>query len=346
MPSNRFPMGNNIKNYLTGNALKDLKKDLDSGVKHPNCEWCWKNEESGMKSHRIKSARDRKGLHSVHIRLNNVCNFKCRMCNPSFSTTWMVENKKHGYYKYKDDETVIKDTFANEHYLLPLLKKSISNQTLKHISISGGEPLISDAHFTLLNFLIENKLTNITLGYSTNLSNLDYKGVDLLSLWEKFDKVCLEASVDGWGEGVEYSRTGFNMKTFLENFKRAYRYIDAINCVVNVYSVWTLPYIERFRKWGINIIYSPCYRPQHLNPQILLKEDKEQLKQLYYNYPELMTLHKNFIDKPIEIDYNQYTDFKEIISEMISYNTLLDQHRDTSFFDVFPQYRKYESVNA
>jgi hypothetical protein len=59
-----------------------------------------------------------------------------------------------------------------------------------------------------------------------------------------------------------------------------------------------------------------------------------------------MTLHKNFIDKPIEIDYNQYTDFEEIIREMISYNKLLDQYRDTSFFDVFPQYRKYESVNA
>jgi hypothetical protein len=264
------------------------------------------------------------------------------MCNPSFSTTWMAENKKHGYFRYLGNETVIKDTLASEDYLLPLLEKSISNQTLKHISISGGEPLISDAHFTLLNFLIENKLTNITLGYSTNLSNLDYKGIDLLSLWEKFDKVCLEASVDGWGEGVEYSRTGFKRKTFLENFKRAFNYIDAINCVVNVYSVWTLPQIERFRKWGINIIYSPCHRPQYLNPQILFNEDKHKIYELYEGFPELLYLHKNFIDKEIDIDYNQFKDVNEIRNEMIFFNTLIDEYRGTNFFETFPQYRKYE----
>jgi len=339
MPSNRFPMGDSIKKYLTGYELTNLKQDLDSGIRHPNCEWCWKNEDAGMKSHRIKVPRHNRGLHSVHIRLNNVCNFKCRMCNPSFSTTWMAENKKHGYFKYMLDETVVKDTLKNEHYLFTILK----NSNIKHISISGGEPLISDAHFTLLNFLIENNLTNITLGYSTNLSNLDYKGIDLLSLWEKFDHVNLEASVDGWGDAVEYSRTGFSRKTFLENFKRAHKYIQAINCVVNIYSVWTLPYIERFREQGFKIIYSPCYRPQHLNPQILFDEDKQKLYQLYSNSSDLLNLYKNFIDNPIDIDYTQYRNVNEIRSEMVYYNSLLDKYRDTNFFDIFPQYRKYDS---
>lgn len=341
MPSNRFPMGESIKKYLTGNELANLKQDLDSGIRHPNCEWCWKNEDADMKSHRIKTPRHNRGLHSVHIRLNNVCNFKCRMCNPSFSTTWMAENKKHGYFKYMLDETVVKDTLVDEHYLFTILK----NSNIKHISISGGEPLISDAHYTLLNFLIENNLTNITLGYSTNLSNLDYKGIDLLSLWEKFDHVNLEASVDGWGDAVEYSRTGFNRKTFLENFKRAHKYIQAINCVVNVYSVWTLPYIERFREQGFQIIYSPCYRPQQCNPQILNTKDKDTLRELYSDYPYLVQLYENFIDKEIDIDYTQFKDRIEIIQEMVSYNKMLDRYRSTNFFDIFPQYRKYENLN-
>jgi len=341
MPSNRFPMGSNIKEYANGQALVQLKHALDSGVKHLNCEWCWKNEEKGLKTHRIKTPRG-SGLHSIHIRLNNVCNFKCRMCGPAFSSTWAQENKKHGYFKYMLDETVIKDTLVNEHYLFTILK----NSNIKHISISGGEPLISDAHYTLLNFLIENNLTNITLGYSTNLSNLDYKGIDLLSLWEKFDHVNLEASVDGWGEAVEYSRTGFNRKTFLENFKRAHKYIQAINCVVNVYSVWTLPYIERFRQQGFQIIYSPCYRPQQCNPQILNSEDKNTLRELYSDYPYLIQLHENFIDKEIDIDYTQFKNKTEIVQEMISYNKLLDSYRSTNFFDIFPQYRKYENLNG
>jgi len=345
MPSNRFPMGSTLQEYANGQALSDLKQALTSGIKHQNCEWCWKNEENGYKTHRIKTPRGA-GLNSIHIRLNNVCNFKCRMCNPSFSTTWMAENKKHNYFRFMLDEATVNDNLVNEDYLLPLLEKNIRKGTLKHISISGGEPLISDAHYTLLKFLIENKLTNVTLGYSTNLSNLDYKGIDLLSLWDKFAHVNLEASVDGWGEGVEYSRTGFKRKTFLENFKRAYRHIQAINCVVNVYSVWTLPFIERFRKQGFHIIYSPCYRPQWCNPQILFQEDKNELLNIYSPYPKLIELYENFIDKKLEIDYNQFKDINEIIQEMISYNKLLDSYRSTNFFDIFPQYRKYENLNV
>ena len=58
--------------------------------------------------------------------------------------------------------------------------------------------------------LIDNKLTHISLAYSTNLSTLDYGGVDLLSLFSNFDNVALSVSVDGYGKQVEYSRAGFN----------------------------------------------------------------------------------------------------------------------------------------
>jgi len=346
MPSNRFPMGESIKKYLTGNELANLKQDLDSGIKHPNCEWCWKNEDAGMKSHRVKVPRHNRGLHSIHIRLNNVCNFKCRMCGPAFSSTWAIENKKHGYFAFENNK-VTKDVLANENYLFTLLK----SPTLKHLSISGGEPLITDAHYKLLSFLIENNITNITLGYSTNLSKLDYKNIDLLALWNKFDCVNLEVSVDGWGESVEYSRTGFDTKVFLTNFKKAFKYIHTINCVVNIYSVWTLPHIERFRKYGINIVYSPCYLPVHCNPQILMREDKNRLLNYYSSYPHLLEVFKNFIDEDLIHGYtikekvnnvNKHFSLDQIRNDMITYNKLLDSYRSTNFFEVFPQYRKYE----
>jgi len=350
MPSNRFPMGESIKKYLTGNELANLKQDLDSGIRHPNCELCWKNEDAGMKSHRIKVPRHNRGLQSVHIRLNNVCNFKCRMCGPAFSSTWAQENKKHGYFVFENNQ-VTKDVLANEHYLFTILK----NSSLQHLSISGGEPLISDAHYKLLSFLIDNNLTDITLGYSTNLSKLDYKNIDLLSLWSKFKNVNLEVSVDGWGDAVEYSRTGFNRQIFLTNFKKAFKHISAINCVVNIYSVWTLPFIEKFRKHGIDIVYSPCYLPVHCNPQILLREDKDALYNLYSSNPHLMQVFKKFIDEDLTQGYtieekvndvNKHLSLKDIRLHMIEYNKLLDSYRETKFFEVFPQFRKYETKNV
>ena len=52
MPSNRFPMGNSLQEYMEGNPLKQLKKALMSGKQHPSCEYCWNNESTGLHSHR------------------------------------------------------------------------------------------------------------------------------------------------------------------------------------------------------------------------------------------------------------------------------------------------------
>jgi len=57
MPSNRFPMGNSLKEYVSGEALKELKSSLQTGIQHKNCEWCWKNEKAGLKTHRISYKR-------------------------------------------------------------------------------------------------------------------------------------------------------------------------------------------------------------------------------------------------------------------------------------------------
>ena len=76
-------------------------------------------------------------------------------------------------------------------------------------------------------------------------------------------------------------------------------------------------------------------------------EDKKELETLYQDYPELLKIFKNFIDTPVKTSYNrernkQYVySLEKIRSEMIDYNLLLDSHRNTSFFEVFPMYKKY-----
>jgi len=335
MPSNRFPMGNNLKEYITGEPLKELKNALTNGVQHPSCEYCWNNESTGLHSHRKNVLAEPNKITDVHIRLSNVCNFKCRMCNPSFSTTWAIENRSHGLF-IEPPEKPIKDTFKDNHYLLNLLKTKILAGELTQINISGGEPLLTQANYELLTFLIDNDCANkVCLCYSTNLSKLDYKKIDLLDLWKHFKHVTLEASCDGWGKAVEYSRTGFNRKDFLHNLKTVMGHSNitvSINCVVNIYSVWTLPNMERFREnLGLNIIYAPCYLPEHTNPQRLFKEDKAALKKLYAGNKYLEDVYINFISK-----YES-----SLPRLMVYYNTTLDKYRDTNFFDVFPQYRKY-----
>ena len=333
MPSNRFFMGGNVYSYFNGEALASLKKSLKSNRKPPQCEYCWEAEAANLKTHRINN--DSAGIHQIHIRLNNVCNFKCRMCNPKFSSTWAIENKKHKYFT--ESVETQKDVFDYDPNLLPfIVKLTLANQ-LKFLNISGGEPLITDANYKLLTYLIENKANNLVLGYSTNLSNLEYKKVDLMSLWSQFHKVLLEASCDGWGEAVEYSRTGFNRSDFMNNLIKARPFVNRINCVVNIYSVWTLPYIEKIcGKFGIKPVYAPCFLPDFLNPQRLLREDKNELRKIYEPYPRLLQVFKDYIN----------TDKPHMGKSMIKYNLMLDKYRGTDFFSVFPQYRKYDALGG
>ena len=90
--------------------------------------------------------------------------------------------------------------------------------------------------------------------------------------------------------------------------------------------------LVRFReKLGLDIVYSPCYLPIHSNPQRLFKEDKEALQKLYAGNKNLEQVYTNFISK----------DEPPIPRIIVDYNTTLDKYRNTKFFDVFPQYRKY-----
>ena len=332
MPSNRFYFGENLKDYVRSDKLKEIKKAFMKGENHPYCEYCWESEKLGIQSHRKKDTSDLKNTKYIHLRLNNVCNFKCRMCNPNFSSTWEIENRKHKYFQQSTD--LKRDIFEDNDYLFEFLKRNISEGVLQNINISGGEPLITDAHYKLLKFLIDNKLTNIHLSYSTNLSNLTYKNHDLISMWKTFDRVLLDASCDGWGPTVEYSRTGFNTEVFKSNLIKALKHVNVrINCVVNVYSVWTLPSLHKLaKKFNIKVSYSPLYYPEFLNPQRLSSEHKYYLKNLYKNIPELENVYSKHIK----------TDLPQMYSELIEYNVLLDKYRNTDFFKNFPMFEDYK----
>ena len=343
MPSNRFPMGDSLEQYSSGSALKQLKEAFIRNEKHPSCEWCWKNEELGLKSHR-RDEGSLSGVHSLHIRFSNVCNLKCRMCNPSFSSTWAAENNKHKIFKEFVGEVIEKNVFDYDPTLLQFLGKSVTHGNLRFINISGGEPLITDANYTFLKFMVDKGLAeHLQLSYSTNLMKLDYKNYPLVSLWKQFRKVSLEVSVDGWGKELEYGRTGVDKSILLSNIIKAKPFISAIHCVVNSYSVWSLPTLERLcKKLEIPLIFSPCQLPPMVNPQLLMPEDKEALLELYKDSTELTSIHKNFISQEVdETALVGIDSVEELRDWFCKYNLKLDKYRNTNFFDTFPMYKKY-----
>jgi organic radical activating enzyme len=113
------------------------------------------------------------------IRFSNICNFKCRTCGGGFSSQWEQEDLKS------------KVTYArvfpkndNPDFLQDIVEQ-VPN--LKTAYFAGGEPLITEEHYILLEEMIRTKKSDhIQLRYNTNMSNLKFKNKDLLALWKHF----------------------------------------------------------------------------------------------------------------------------------------------------------------
>ena len=352
MPSNRYPIAKGINNYLKSDKLKEIKNSLLKGDQHPYCKSCWDAEDNNVKSHRHNKGRayNHKYIDSIHIRYNNICNFKCRICNPRFSSAWVEENKQHKYFEHENFQ-IDKDIFDVLPELLPFILKN--RDVLKKINISGGEPLIADANLKFLNWLIDNNLTHIVLSYSTNLSKITHRGVNILDLLSKFKTVTLSISVDGYGKDVEYSRFGFSWNKFIENLKIAKTNGLEVNlvCVVSIYSVYNIPKLIAFAEENkITVNCQPCFSPIFLSIQSLPIKEKDKITKFYNKIKEKNALEnfeylqKNILDymNREQIDSYTYTEKKYICNkEFKHFNSLLDKVRSQNFIDTFPQFKSW-----
>ena len=89
--------------------------------------------------------------------------------------------------------------------------------TVERIYFAGGEPLMMEEHYRILKRLIKMGRSEVVLIYNTNLSTLNLKKDSVLDLWPQFDRVVIEASLDGSGERGEFVRKGLVWEEWKEN---------------------------------------------------------------------------------------------------------------------------------
>ena len=58
--------------------------------------------------------------------------------------------------------------------------------SVQEIHFAGGEPVLMEEHWRLLDILLEKGLTNVKLKYSTNATVLTYKKRNILDVWKQF----------------------------------------------------------------------------------------------------------------------------------------------------------------
>lgn len=143
----------------------------------------------------------------MDFRFSNLCNMSCRSCSPTFSTSWYDDFMKEFGSVPKDiaEQKFIqlknKPGFKEE--LWPYL------DTVEEVYWAGGEPLVTDMHWKIMNHWIETgHAQNVSVLYTTNFSQLTYKKQHVFDLWKQFKQVKVSASLDAMGPHAEYIRKG------------------------------------------------------------------------------------------------------------------------------------------
>jgi organic radical activating enzyme len=335
------------------------------------CEFCYKHEEAGPHSFRNYS-KDHFAkyfdevvtttlpdgtvpefkMRYFDIRFSNICNFKCRTCGSEFSSQWAAENRLR-------DKTHPIIMHADNH------RGDLLEEVLTHIDhidlayFAGGEPLITDEHYVMLEEMIRRGKTDIVLRYNTNASNIKYKQHDILDLWKHFKKVELSCSVDHYGERAEWLRKGTDWGVVESNLLK-FRELDYVDFQINtVFSMFNYLTIGDFYSYLIkkNLVrkndwYHSLYlavHPPHYSAKSMPKELKDLARQKAHNFANVGAKEYPCIQRLVNEAINfassedTWADTKEAFFDRAFY---IDKIRDENVFNVFPELTRLPILNA
>jgi MoaA/NifB/PqqE/SkfB family radical SAM enzyme len=364
----RLPLGNVQKKSITeiwnSDPYKEMRLNMLSGNRCKECTSCYQSEDAEVNSFRQSvnkdyaeffnfadetnsdGSLDTMKLKYLDIRWSNICNFKCRSCSSTYSSSWATEDNKQGQNK----SVFIFAGGNNNDLLYEQIKPYISE--VKEIYFAGGEPLLMDKHYNILKHLIDIDNTDIKIRYNTNLSSLTFKNTSVIDLWKKFSNVHLNVSLDSWGDRAEYIREGTEWKTIIDNIntvKTNCPHIHlGVSSVISAFNVYTLPeftdYLLDNRLFeASSISFYTLIHPNFYSFDIFDAETKtgiiKKLSERNYNN-SIRSRIKNVIR---QLESSTVND--ELRRQFKDQTNHYDSIRNKQFTDIFPELKDfYENI--
>jgi sulfatase maturation enzyme AslB (radical SAM superfamily) len=370
----KYPFANTkdstLEQAFNNEKMKQLRLDMLNERKNSICNFCYKHEEAGPYSFRNYS-KDQFAKHFdevvpttledgtvpefkmryFDIRFSNICNFKCRTCGAEFSSQWAAEMREN----FQPDHPIVIHADDNRGTLLDEVLKHIEHIDLAYFA--GGEPLITDEHYVMLEEMIRMGRTDITLRYNTNASNIKYKKHDILDLWKHFKRVELSCSIDHYGERAEWLRKGTDWGKVESNLL-TFRELDYVSFQINtVFSLFNYHTISEFYNYlkSKNLIrqhdwYHSLYLAVHpihycakSLPKILKQEASEKAKIFVDNIKDEIPLMANLVNDAIKFadEDNTWSQAKQMFMQ---HTASIDKIREESFWKTFPELNRMKDL--
>ena len=267
---------NTLEEIWHGEPMQRLRTDMLSETPHAACTRCYEQEESGFFSGR-KSANKHHGHHIKKlegnpfemtywdIRFSNLCNLKCRSCGHIFSSQWYQDQAKLAGPGWKERNSVLNYAGRTETDMWTQLIPHLDY--VEQIYFAGGEPLLMEEHYNILEELVKRGRTDVRLIYNTNFTHTDLKGRSVFEYWKQFNSVAVGASLDGSGRYGEYIRKGTDWDQVYANRVEMIAVCPQVDFYISptlsIMNAWHLP--DFHKEWvGAGLI-----QPQDLNVNIL-----------------------------------------------------------------------------
>lgn len=206
-------------NGSTMNRIRSnmIQHNITDEIKHL-CSKCLEHESNGVQSRRQGMRSVPLGhyldngsilqykFRSIEIKFfGNLCNLKCKMCGPLYSSSIAAEEKKAGRYDGKvhhdmwtefDSGRKVK-FFQDMHEIIPCANE---------IKFTGGEPMMNESILEFVEWIVSNRYAeNITLRIITNGTKINK---DLLEFSKHFRAFHTMVSLDGVFAINDYQRDG------------------------------------------------------------------------------------------------------------------------------------------
>ena len=235
---------------LHNTEQKKLERlEMLNGGKPSGCQYCWNIEALGEnyvsdrkernstiytpeRFEEIKTGPWDQNINPEYIEISfgNECNFKCGYCHPKHSSSYHKEIKDFGPYDMvKNHRNDINWFKVYEEETNPYVEAwwrwwPEVSKTLNILRITGGEPLLQQSTWRLLDDLDKNPKPNLEININ---SNFGVKPILIERLVERINKLLEEkkiknfkvfTSLDTWGSPAEYIRTGLDLEVWEKNF--------------------------------------------------------------------------------------------------------------------------------
>lgn len=258
---------NKFDQWNTSEYLSQVRKSFRLNQQHPGCSVCWQKESLGQVSLRTRNQKEYQILGvtdqtefpvDLEIRLGNLCNLKCIMCNETESSGILAENIQLGINQHQQKDFQWNET-AFEH-----LQEIIASRP-KIISIRGGEPFYNKSLLDIIENLPSDTFSQTMLHVSTNATVWNDRWQSAL---EKFKLVRLMFSVDAVEELYEYIRFQGHWKETDNNISlmmSGKNVKSLVHCVVQNLNIQYLgPMIKWAKQKGLYLQLEPLNHPSWL----------------------------------------------------------------------------------